>query len=244
MNRPYVWAHRGADKYAPENTLPAFAMAAEMGADGVELDVQLTKDGHVVVCHDERLERISNGKGWLKAFTLEELKSLDFSCGQEGYAGVQIATLEEVLDLLQDTGMQVNIELKTQVVPYIGLEKKCIDLVRKKGYEDRVIFSAFNQLSLFKVHRLARDLKVGYLYLNATPAVLTATERKGAYAIHVSISTMKMPGFLDRYRKSKIKINAWTINNEKDLQFCMEQDVNAIITDYPDKMKAYLDSCD
>ena len=74
MSRPYIWAHRGADGYAPENTLPAFQMAAQMGADGVELDVQLTKDGQIVVCHDERIDRTGSQKGWLKDFTLEELK--------------------------------------------------------------------------------------------------------------------------------------------------------------------------
>ncbi len=79
MNTPLVWAHRGASGYAPENTLPAFKMAADMGADGVELDVQLTKDDVIVVCHDERIDRTSNGAGRISDYTLAELKAFDFN---------------------------------------------------------------------------------------------------------------------------------------------------------------------
>ena len=85
MKKPLVWAHRGASGYAPENTLPAFKMAADMKADGVELDVQLTKDGEIVVCHDETIDRTSNHKGLVMDYTLEELKKMDFSYGNNAY---------------------------------------------------------------------------------------------------------------------------------------------------------------
>ena len=110
--RPFVWAHRGASAYCPENTLPAFAKAMEMGADGIELDVQMTKDGELVVCHDEKIDRTSDGKGWLKDFTLAELRNFDFSYGYEAYKGVKIPTLREVFELFADTNMTINIVLQ------------------------------------------------------------------------------------------------------------------------------------
>ena len=82
MNHPLIWAHRGASGYAPENTLPAFKLAADMGADGVELDVQLTKDNVIVVCHDEKIDRTSNGAGFIRDYTLEELRKYDSNNGR------------------------------------------------------------------------------------------------------------------------------------------------------------------
>ena len=106
---PLIWGHRGASGHAPENTLPAFKMAADMGADGVELDIQMTSDGVIVVCHDETIDRTSSGAGWLKDFTFDELRRLDFSNGNSAYEGTKIPSMEEVLDLLDPTGLTINI---------------------------------------------------------------------------------------------------------------------------------------
>ena len=105
-----VWAHRGASGYAPENTLESFKLAADMGADGVELDVQLTKDGELVVVHDEYIDRVSDGHGRVVDYTLEELRRFNFNKMHPEYAtSCKIPTLREVLELLNDTGMTVNI---------------------------------------------------------------------------------------------------------------------------------------
>jgi len=241
MKRPYIWAHRGADGYAPENTLPAFSLAAQMGADGVELDVQLTKDGQVVVCHDEKIDRTSNGKSWLKDYTLDELKKLDFSNGDENYAGVQIPTLEEVFELLRDTGMYVNIELKTQIIPYLGIEKKCINLVEKTGFEDRVIFSSFNHLSLQLARLISPETKIGYLYVHVPGSAITSAKKHGVNALHIQHNDLLTPDFSEECRKNEIEINAWTINDENELRLCVEHDVNAVITDYPDRIRQFCD---
>ena len=105
MTKPLIWAHRGASGYAPENTLAAFELAAKMHADGVELDIQLTRDGELAVCHDERIDRTSSAKGFLKDYTLTELKQLDFSNGNLAYEGIRIPTMREVFDLLKPTGL-------------------------------------------------------------------------------------------------------------------------------------------
>ena len=95
-----VWAHRGASGYAPENTLDAFRKAVEMGADGIELDVQMTKDGELVVIHDETIDRVSNGKGWVKNYTYEELKKFNFNKTHLEYTKEEIPTLEQVYLLI------------------------------------------------------------------------------------------------------------------------------------------------
>lgn len=99
MYKTRIWAHRGASGYAPENTLEAFKLAIDEKADGIELDVQLTKDKELVVIHDEKIDRTSNGKGYVKDYTLEELKKFNFNYGNEKYEEVKIPTLKEVYEL-------------------------------------------------------------------------------------------------------------------------------------------------
>lgn len=131
-----IFAHRGASGYAPENTLEAFRLAMEQGADGIELDVHLTKDGEVVVIHDETLNRTSNGQGKVRDYTLEELKKFSFHNHMEKYKGVQIPTLKEVLDLVENSSMKVNIELKTGIYWYEGIEAKTMEIVKSRKMAD------------------------------------------------------------------------------------------------------------
>ena len=130
----YVWAHRGASGYAPENTLEAFALADKMKADGIELDVHLSKDDEIIVTHDENVQRVTCGvDAMVKDLTLAELKKLDVYNGIEGYRNVRIPTLPEVLDFLKTNNLYLNIELKTGIVLYDGIEQKTIDAVRAAG---------------------------------------------------------------------------------------------------------------
>ena len=124
-----IFAHRGASDAAPENTLPAFARAVEQGADGIELDVHLSRDGELVVIHDETLDRTTDGAGWVKDRTLAELRALRADNGLPGFAEARIPTLREVLDLLRPTDLLLNIELKTSLVWYEGIEAKTLALV-------------------------------------------------------------------------------------------------------------------
>ena len=161
--QPKIFAHRGASRYAPENTLPAFALAAEQGADGVELDVHLTRDDQLVVIHDETLERTTDGAGWVKDCTLAQLQALSAANGMDGFAGTRVPTLRQVLEQLRPTGLLVNIELKTSVIWYAGIEQKTLELVRDLGMADRVIYSSFNHYSIQQVR--ARDPSARTAYL-------------------------------------------------------------------------------
>ena len=116
QERTKVWAHRGASGYVPENTLDAFQKAVEMGADGIELDVQMTKDGELVVIHDETIDRVSDGKGWVKDYTYAELKKFNFNKTHPEYEKEEIPTLEQVYLLIKPTKLMINVEIKTGIV--------------------------------------------------------------------------------------------------------------------------------
>ena len=149
-----IFAHRGASAYAPENTMEAFELAAKQGADGIELDVHVTKDGEVVVTHDEKIDRVSNGSGFIKDMTLRELKRLSFHNHMESYVGVGIPTLREVLEYVSTTNMDVNIELKTGIYWYPQIEEKTAFIVQETGMHDRVIYSSFNHHSIARLRKL------------------------------------------------------------------------------------------
>ena len=235
MDKPLVWAHRGASGYAPENTLPAFKMAADMKADGVELDVQLTKDGVIVVCHDEKIDRTSNGAGFIRDYTLEELKKYDFCNGNIAYEETQIPTMEEVFDLLKPTGLTINIELKTGEYFYPGLEEKIVELTKEKGWNDRVIYSSFNHYSIMKIKELDPEAKTGFLYADGTLNMPGYAAENQVNALHPAFYNLQYPGFMEDCAMYDIDVNVWTVNSEKDMLRCRELLVNAVITNYPDK---------
>ena len=149
---PLVWAHRGASGYAPENTIESFGMAIEQGADGIELDVQLTKDDVLVVIHDEWIDRTSDGKGWVKDYTFEELRKFNYNRTCPKYEHAYIPTLREVYGLIKPTKLTINVEIKSGVVFYPEIERKVIALTREMGMEDRVLYSSFNHYTLSLIH--------------------------------------------------------------------------------------------
>ncbi|MDD3279682.1 MAG: glycerophosphodiester phosphodiesterase [Lachnospiraceae bacterium] len=229
-----VFAHRGASAYAPENTLPSFALAMEQGADGIELDVQLTKDGEVVVLHDETIDRTSTGKGFVRDFTLEELRKLSFHNQMEEYKGVRIPLLKEVLEMVKPGRMEVNIELKTGIIWYPKIEEKTMKIVRETGMEDRVIYSSFNHYSIQKVHMLDSTAQTAYLYSDIILDVENYAKSASVGGLHPAVYHLKMSDFMMRYQKSGLKVRVWTVNEESDMHLFMENELEAIITNYPD----------
>ena len=151
MERTLVWGHRGASGYAPENTMAAFEKAVELGADGIELDVQLTKDGELVVIHDETIDRVSDGSGWVKDYTYAKLIKHNFNRTHPEYKHAQIPTLEEVYALIKPTDLTINVEIKTGVVFYPEIEARVLDLTERMGLMERVIFSSFNHYTIQKI---------------------------------------------------------------------------------------------
>lgn len=237
MSDIQVWAHRGASGYAPENTLEAFRLAIEMGADGIELDVQLTADGELVVIHDETLQRVSDAHGYVKDYTLAQLKALNVNKNFPKYGNVAIPTLQEVLDLLSQTKLMLNIELKTGNIFYHGIEEKVIALIDSYGMQDRVWYSSFNHYSVKKVKDISPQAQAGILCGNCIYEPAKYARYMGVEAVHPNILHLKYPGYAQECRKSGIKLHTWTANAYVDLELCVSENVDALITNYPDKAK-------
>lgn len=230
-----VWAHRGASGYAPENTIPAFRMAMEMGADGIELDVHLSSDGKLVVIHDEAVDRTSNGTGYVADMTCQQLKKLDFSCGMAEYRDTRIPTLKEVYGLVKKSTMTVNVEVKCDKVMYDGIWDKLIRLEREMGMQGRVIYSSFNHYVLLKLREIDPDAKIGLLYSNAMVDPWVYAEYLKADALHPHCrAALLCPGLIEGCAQNGIEVNAWAADTEQDMAALMEKDINALITNYPD----------
>ncbi len=163
--QPNVIAHRGASAIAPENTISAFQKAADLGADGFETDVQLTRDGELVICHNYSIDGISNGTGLIREKTLSELRTYDFGSwyGKE-FTGVQIATLAEVLEKCKHFRV-INIELKAPVERDESYIIKVADVIKASGVMDKVIVSGFDHSLLRDLKHYLPELKVGALTL-------------------------------------------------------------------------------
>ncbi len=237
-----VWAHRGASGYAPENTLDAFRKAVEMGADGIELDVQMTKDGELVVIHDETINRVSNGKGWVKDYTYEELKKFNFNKTHLEYTKEEIPTLEQVYLLIKPTNLTINVEIKTGIVFYPGIEERVLELTERLGMKERVIYSSFNHYTIRKIKELDPQAKTGMLYEDGIiDAVDYACDVVKADALHPAGYNVFYLGFLERCRERKRLLHVWTINEEKHMRMLCEAGVDALITNYPDIAKKIRD---
>lgn len=234
QDRILVWGHRGASGYAPENTLPAFQKAVELGADGIELDVQLTKDGELIVMHDEKVNRTTDGKGWVKDFTLEELKALNANKHFPEYGVVQVPTLKEVLELMKPTGRTINIEIKTGEILYQGIEEKVVELVHEMEMEEVVLYSSFNHYTCLKLRELCPDAYIGFLYMDGPIRMAEYTRKYGGDALHPALYNLQYPTALPEAREEGLDINVWTVNEEAYVRMCMDADVNAVITNYPD----------
>ncbi len=160
-----IWAHRGCSQNYPENTLTSLGKAMNIdGLSGIELDIQLTKDGELVVIHDEKVDRTTDGIGFVRDFTLAEIRTLHIRTGEE--RAEHISTMREVLELLKPKmldGLKLNIELKNSVYPYPRMEEKIVKLVAEYGLQEQIVYSSFYPNSLLKVHALEPEAKLGVL---------------------------------------------------------------------------------
>lgn len=234
-----IWAHRGASGSAPENTLPAFELAIEQGADGIEFDVQLTRDDHVVVIHDETLERTTDGHGWVADHSLDDLRKLDASAGIEGYAGVRIPTLAELFDLVKDTDLRLNVELKNSRIPYQGMEERVIGLIDRFGVADRVIVSSFDHNSLRGLAESGTTLPLGVLYSEPLWRPWNYAVKLGASAVHPSLSATRAK-VVERCHEAGLEVNVWTVNEPEEVERMADLGVDALITNHPARAREVL----
>ena len=232
-----IYGHRGASAHAPENTLEAFLLSMDMGADGFELDVHLSKDGELVVIHDESVDRTTDGTGLVRELTLEQLKKLDASNSMAGYKDCRIPTLKEVYTLIQDTRHIVNVEIKTDECDYPQIEEKCLALAKEMGVEDRVIYSSFNHYTLLKMRQLKPDVKLGMLFGDIMVNPWEYAKQLHVDYLHPMKLNIYTPDFAKDATEAGYGVNMWTINDKETIAYCLKQDVG-IITNYPDRAVA------
>ena len=227
------FGHRGYSGNYPENTMLAFQKAIEAGAAGIELDVQFSKDGRLVVIHDETLDRTTTGSGWVKEHTLEELKALDASYKFSGQYGVNpIPTLCEVLDYMSDKDAVTNIEMKTGVFEYEGIEEAVLNCIRKHNVSDKVIISSFNHYSVLRMQKLAPDLKCGLLtdcwLIDAGKYV----HNLGIPCYHPAFRNLT-PEITAEIKQYGLEINTWTVNTVEDFKQLESLGIDVAIGNYP-----------
>lgn len=229
-----VWGHRGACGYAPENTLPSFALALDQQVDGVEFDVQLTSDGALVVIHDETVDRTTDGQGRVVDHTLDDLRALDASNGMPEYGHTPIPTLDEVLDLLVPSGIRINIELKNSEEPYPGLEEKVLAAIRDRGIGERVVLSSFSDASVGLLHGLAPEFELATLYTRPQLTPWRNAIRLGAGAIHPPAAFVPGRLWVRRAHSLGLAIRPWVVNTPQLLDRMFRWGADAVFTDTPD----------
>lgn len=235
------FAHRGDSNNYPENTIMSFRKAIELEADGIELDVHKTKDNHIVVIHDEDIQRTFLGKGLIKDLTLQELKA--FRCRKELFRSSEeckIPTLEEVLKLIGNKDIKLNIEIKTDRIHYEGIEKDVLRLIEAYGIKDRVILSSFNHESIRIVRSLDSTIKTGLLYHTPIEQVVKYAKDRGASAIHPYLPLVSKE-LIQEAHSEGLEVNIYTVNMPEEMKICLSEQVDGIFTDYPGLCKEILE---
>lgn len=234
------FAHRGASGYCPENTMVAFHKAIELGANGIETDVQMCKDGHLVLIHDEGLQRTTGKQGFVKDFTLHEIQQLDAgSWYREEFRGERIPTLEELLQLAKDHGIYLNLELKNGIIQYPQLEERAAQLIRQFGLSEQVIISSFHHYSLVQMKRVAPEIATAVLYSEGLFEPWQYAKQIGASALH-PIRYAVTKEWVEQATSAGVRYHPFTVNNEEEMKRMLSFGVSGIITDYPDKLAALL----
>jgi len=235
QGRTLIFGHRGASAYAPMNTLPAFELAAAQGADGVELDVHLSKDQQVIVLHDFTIDHTTNGSGYAREMTLAQLKALDAgSWMNPQFRDVRIPTLDEVF-LAVGHKLYINVEIKSETEETDGVEQWVAACIEKHAMTERVIVSSFNPLALQRFREIMPDVPIGYLYApeeQPFQAIMETLPHEAKHPYHVMID----PGYMDWARQNGYRVNTWTVNGPARARELFDLGVDAIITDAPDVM--------
>ncbi len=238
MPQPLVIAHRGASADAPENTIAAFELALEQGADGIEIDVHLSKDDHPVVIHDFTLERTTDSAGPVRERTVRELKRLDGG-GWRGrlFRGQRIQTLEEVLERFRDR-TRFWIELKGGSDLYSGIEERVVSLIEIYEVLDRALVQSFDPGALRRIRALNREVKLGALVAQP-PLPPVGSFPAEADAVCPGVNLLN-EGTAQELNAAGVDCYVWTVNEPAQMDRLVKWGVSGIITDRPGLLKARL----
>lgn len=239
-----VFAHRGASGDYPENTMLAFSKALSIGVDGIELDVHKSKDGQLVVIHDEDVQRTFKGRGLIKDSTLAEIKN--FTCRKFEFIEneyCKIPTLREVFELIKNENIILNVEAKTDLIHY-DLEQDLLNLIKEYGVEDKIFISSFNHKCLNILQNLDNKFKYGALYeykKDYAPEtnVVEHAKKLKVYSINIS-QQLASKEIVDLAHKNNMKVFVYTINKPNAMRKMIDFNVDGVFSDYPDLMNEIL----
>lgn len=234
MQKVKIIGHRGFASRYPENSLIGFQKAAELGIDGIELDIHVTKDGEVVVHHDETIDRMTRGTGWIQDLTLDQLKNYPLQHGLLRRNTVErIPTLHEVLTVLGDyPHFLINIELKTNVLLYEGIERKVLEIVNSFGKKRKVLYSSFHLPTLIRLKQLQADSQTALIINRPLPHVKDYLETFAIDGVH----PRKNIYFSNEQLYAQIStVRPWTVNSRREISRLLKENIAAIITKYPER---------
>lgn len=234
-----IIAHRGSSKAAPENTKAAFTQAMKDQSDGIELDVHLSADNQVIVIHDPTIDRTSNGKGFIKDLSLDELKKLDFgSYFSDEFKGEKVLTLTETLEIIKDIDL-INIEIKKGYNINQGIEEEILKSIEKANLKNEIIISSFNHDALKILKNTKNDIKIA-------PLLYARLYNPWEYAISLEAEYLHLyyklvnKEIVENCHRYDIKVNVFTVDEKYDLSKMIEYNVDGIITNYPVKARKLL----
>jgi glycerophosphoryl diester phosphodiesterase len=235
---PLIIAHRGASEDAPENTIAAFELALEQGADGIELDVHLAADDHPVVIHDFTLERTTDGAGPVSAHSVRELKRLDAGGWRDRrFRGQRVQTLQEVLERFRGRA-RFWVDVKGGSTLYPGIEERVVSLLEIYDVVDRVLVQSFDHDALARMRAMSRDLRVGPL-VDRGP-LGSGRLRAGASDAICPSASMLTEAVLAEIRGAGLDCYVWTVNEPAQMDRLVSWGVSGIITDRPGVLRARL----
>jgi glycerophosphoryl diester phosphodiesterase len=231
-------AHRGAAGYAPENTIAGFDLAVDMKADYIEIDVQRSKDGELVVIHDTTVDRTTDGTGKVGDLTLQQLQRLDAGSWKgDSFAGESIPTFEEILERYHGK-VGILIELKAPEL-YPGIEEQVAEALKERNLDqpqnEKIIIQSFNFQSMKKMDQLLPKVPIGVLTSNRTHTTPEALKEFSTYAEWFNPSYgIVTEEVVDKVHGLDMQIGSWTVRSQEAADFVFDMNVDAIITDYPD----------
>lgn len=228
-----IYAHRGASAHYPENTMIAFQKAAEMGVDGIEADVHLTKDGHIVICHDETIDRTTDHTGLIANMTYAELLRADAGI-QKGtqFAGQKIPLLRDLLILGSMSGIELNLELKNYAFDYPGLEEKIIEEAKKYYRPEKILLSSFRHASMVRAKALSEEIQTGLLFSCDIYCIGSYASSCKADAINPDYTMLSEETVCDA-KAHGLSINVWTVDDPGEILRMQRMGVDALITNEP-----------
>lgn len=225
--------------------MPSFEMACEMKADAFELDVHLTRDGKVVVIHDDTIDRTSNGSGAVESMIYSELLEFDFSNGRENFSNVRIPLLDEVFEFAHQKNIFVNVEIKeNQYKNNFAIIDKVLVIEKKYGMSENVIYSSFNHYALRDLKKVSKSIPTGILYLGGLVDIWEYAEKLEAQAIHPHFTSLGDKELVGECHRHQIAVNPWTVDGENDILAMLQAGVNGIISNKPDVVKKICNQSD